>query len=221
MQAVGDTGEAVDNIGLPAIQHPKQIPGDSKPVTRGVHVLFGEGYVAVAEIFRRIKFDLLVAHHLAHHLHFPVLPDNAAICIAFETVDNPDIGVGHGVGEIVHIDLSHVGLLPLQVQLVHVILLRFDHIYGVVMNGGKGAVPIHLGDNVVRPRICRIDDDHIFGIDAAEAHLVGGIALGGPVPAVFHAMQDALFLQIGHEFFQVLLAETFPLFKGKFEGGAF
>ena len=78
----------------------------------------------------------------------------------------------------------------------------------------KGAVPIHLGNDPVVRLVCRIDDDHVLGVDAPEAHLVGGIALGGPVPAFGHAVQDPLLLQIVEQLFQILTAESFPFFEG-------
>ncbi len=69
-------------------------------------------------------------------------------------------------------------------------------------------------------RVGGIDDDDIFGIDASEAHLVGGITLGGPVPPVVDAVQDALLLEVVQEFLDILVAELFSLLEGEFEGSA-
>jgi len=62
-------------------------------------------------------------------------------------VDYPHMSVGHGVGIVIHVDLADVGLLPLQIQFIHMILLGFHHIDGLVMDGGEGAFPVHFGDN--------------------------------------------------------------------------
>ena len=137
-----------------------------------------------------------------------------------EGVDHPDVGVGHRVGVVLHLDLVDVGGLPLQVELVHVVLLGLHHVDRVGVDGGEGAVPVHLGDHPVVPRLGRIHDDDVFGVDAPEAHLVGGIALRRPVPAGVDAVQHPLLLEVVEELLQVFPAEVLPLLEGELEGGA-
>jgi len=88
-----------------------------------MHVLLRQGDVAVAEILRRVELNLLEAHDLADHLDLPVLHDRRSGTAPGEGVDDPDVGVGHGVGVVVHIDLADIGGLPLQIELIHMILL--------------------------------------------------------------------------------------------------
>ena len=176
--------------------------------------------MAVAQVFGGVEFDLLEAHDLAHHLDLAVLDDDLPPRPLREGVDDPDVGEGHGVGEVIHLDLSDVGGLPLQVELVDMVLLGLDHIDRVVVDGGEGAVPVHLGDDPVVPGVRRIHDNHILRIDAPEAHLVGGIALGRPVPAGAGAVENPLPLKVIEQLLQVFPAEALPLLEGELEGGA-
>ncbi len=148
--------------------------------------------------------------------------DNHAVGLqAFERVDHAHIGVGHGVCVIIGIDPSDVGFFALQIKPVHMVLLRGQKIDSLVMYRSKGAVPVHLGDDLMIGLVGGIDYHDIFRIDGAQADFVGGITLRRPVPAVGHTVQHAFFFQIQQELFQWLAAELFSFFKRQLKSRAF
>ncbi len=103
-------------------------------------------------------------------------------------VDHPHIGVSHGVCIVVSVHFPDIGLLALQIELVNMILLRSQHVNGLIMDGGKGAVPVHFGNYLVVASVGGIHHNHIFRIDGAQAHFVCRVAFRRPVPAVVGAM---------------------------------
>ena len=98
------------------------------------------------------------------YLHLAVFYNNAALHLLVKVIHDADIGVSHGIRVIINIHLSDVCLFALQIELIHVVLLGFHHIYGIVMDCGERAVPVHLGDHLVIGRICRVHDHHILRI---------------------------------------------------------
>ena len=143
-----------------------------------------------------------------------------AFHLLVEVVYDADAGIGHGIGVIIHIDLSDIRLLALQIELVHVVLLRFHHVDGVIVDRGKGAVPIHLGDHLMVSRIGGIHHHDVFGVDGAQAHFVRRIAFGRPVPTLVHPVKHTLLLQVGEQLHEVLFAEFLAFFKRQLEGRA-
>ena len=131
-----------------------------------MHVLLGQVHIAVTQVLRGVELDLLVADDLAHHLDLSVLDQDLFPRFLREGVDDPDVGIGHRVGEIIRLHLVDVSGLALQVKPVHVVLLGFHHVDRVGVGGGEGAVPVHLGDDLMVPGVRRIHDHHVFRVDA-------------------------------------------------------
>jgi len=82
------------------------------------------------------------------------------------------------------------------------------------VDGGEGAVPIDLGDDPWLAGVSGVHHDDVLRVDAPEAHLIGGIALCHPVPPSLDLVEDALFLEIIQQFFQILLPEALPPLEG-------
>ena len=217
LERVSQRRKPVDHFRRREIERPQPVARNRKPVAGRVHVLFRKIHVPVAQIFRGVKFDLLVAHHLANDLHLAVLHNRAAGPVMIERIDDAHVGVRHGVGVIVRVHPPDVGLLSLQVQSVHMVLFGGQHVDGLIVDGGEGAVPVHFGDDFVIARVGRIDDHDVFRVDGAQADLVGRIAFRRPVPAVAALVQDAFFFKVLQKLLQVFAAEFFALFKRQFK----
>ena len=202
-------------------QAAQAVARNGEPVARRVHVLFGQIHIAVAQVFGGVEFDLLVPHDFAHDLDFAVLHDDRAFAPVVEGIDHTHVGVGHGVRVVVRVHFADVRLLALEVQLVHVVLLGGQKINRAVMHGGKRAVPVHFGDDLVVSRVGGVDHHDVFGIDRPQAHFVGRIAFRRPVPAVVRPVEHALFLEVLQKLFEIFAAESFAFFKRQLEGRAF
>ena len=186
-----------------------------------MHVFFRQIDVPVAEIFRSVKLDLLIAHHLADDLHFTVLDNGSAFRVIVERVNYPYVGVSHSVGVIVGIHFSDVSLFALQIELVHMVLLRGQHVDGFVVHGGEGAVPVDFGNHAVIACIGGIDYHDVLRIDGSQADLVCRVAFRCPVPAVICPVQYAFFFQVLQKLLQIFAAEFFSFFKGQLKGRTF
>ena len=219
MEAVSETGQSVNDFRLRAGEPAQHIPGNGEPVARSVHIFFRERHIPVTEILRSVKFNLLISHNLSHHLHLAVFNDDLLPVLLGKAIDDPDICICHGIGVVIHIDLVDKSRLSFEIELVHIVLLRFYHVDGIVMNHGKGAVPVYLGDYFMCPCLRGVNDHYIFRIDAPEAHFIGGIAFRRPVPPVIDPVQDTFFLQIIKEFLKIFAPEAFSFLEGKFKGG--
>ena len=214
LKRISQRRQAVDNFRRCKVEFVQVVAWNRKPVARRVHVFFRQIDIAITEVFRCIKFDFFVAHHLAHHLHLAVLHNSSGLPMVFKRVDYSHIGVGHGIGVVVGIYFVNVGFLAFQVELVHVILLRGQHVDGLIMHGGKCAVPIHFGNDLMVACVGGIHHNDIFRIDRPQADLVCRIAFRCPVPAVIGAVQHAFFFQILQKLLQIFAAEFFAFFKG-------
>ena len=182
-----------------------------------MHVFFGEKDITETEIFQCIELDFFITCDFPDHLHLAVLNNRILMAFFFEAVDYPDIGIRHGVRVIVNVHLPDIGFLPVEIQLIHMILLGFDHVDRVCVDGGKSAVPVHLSNGLRMPGFRGVDNNHVVGINAPEADFVGGVTFCRPMPPVGDAVQDSFFFKIIKEFLKIFFPKTFPLFKGEFE----
>ena len=186
-----------------------------------MHVLFGKVDVSETDVLQGVELDLFISGDFAHDLNLAVLDDGVPVAFCPEAVDHPDVGVRHGVRVIVRVHLAHIGLFPVEVQPRHMILLGFDHVDRIRVDRGEGAVPVHLGNDLMVPGFRGVDDHDVFGIDAPQTDFIGGVAFRRPVPAVGHTVQDPLVFEVIEKLLQIFLSETLAFFEREFEGRAF
>ena len=84
----------------------------------------------------------------------------------------------HGGRVIVGFYLSHVGLVVIEVQALHLVLLRIVLVDRLFVEHGMCAPPIHLCDCFVG---VEVDDDEIVPTDAPETDSIGRVCIGCPM----------------------------------------
>ena len=105
-----------------------------------------------------------------------------------------DLGVGDGVGEVFGINLVDVSLAVVIVKALNVVLHAILNIDGLLVQRGEGAREVRLADHA---RLVRVVDDHkVVRGNGAQAESVGGIALRDPMPAVLGVVQKAGLLEV-------------------------
>jgi len=215
VEAVSKTGKAIKDVQAAELQRIKEVPGDGEPVAGCVHLSFRQIYIAVAHVLGSVELDLLVAHNLARYLDLAVLDNEPAFHLCVEVVHNADTGIGHGIGVVIDVHLLNIRLLALQIEFVHMVLLRLYHVDRTVVDCCESAVPVHFCYDFVVSCIGGVNHHNVFRIDRSQAHLVSRVALCRPVPALVYPVDHSFFLQIGEQLHKIFLAKFFTFFKGK------
>ncbi len=89
-----------------------------------MHLLLGKIQLAGADIFVRVKLNLLEPNHARNDVNLTV----RAVGVARELVDRRDPRVGNRIGVIVAVDRTHVRFTPFEVQPFNLILPGLDDV---------------------------------------------------------------------------------------------
>ena len=128
------------------------LAGHGQPVGGGVHLVLGHLQVARAHVLVGVELDLLEAHHLGGDVHLAVVAPGARPRLLGEAVQDAHLRVGDGVGVVVHLGLADVDAALLVVVFLDEVGLALEDVDGLLVDHGRRAVEVHLGDDPGRRR---------------------------------------------------------------------
>ena len=99
------------------------------------------------------------------------------------------------------------------------VLLGLEQVDRALVDAREGPGVVDLGDHLVAAAR-RVDDDEVRRRHAAQRDVVGGVGVGGPVPAPARVAQHAALLEVGEQRREVLAAERLAVVDRQLEGGA-
>ncbi len=194
------------------------------PVRRGVHFVFGELELAVANVLIGEKFYFLEAHDLRADQDVAVRP-RIRVSGAFGSFgrprgfENAHLRVADRVGVVIDVYLLDISFAFFEVEMLDVVLLPAVNVNGFFVKKNQRAREIHFADDVWRPR--DIDDDEVVAHDGTEADRVGRIRFVRPVIVISGKMQVTGLNEAGAKIRNVYLAEGFAGCDRQLESGAF
>ena len=133
--------------------------------------------------------------------------------LRLELVDHPHLHGQAGLGVVVHVHGSGVGLLALPVEPVDLILLTLVDVDGVFVDRGGGAEAVHLTDDSGFPSR-GVDNHEVVPGCVAQADLLGRVGIRAPVIGVARLVQDTLFLEELENLRDGLVAVSLAFRKG-------
>ena len=186
-----------------------------------MHLLLRQDDVSPPHILVAVELDLLVDRGKGRNEDLPssLLP-SAGLGVSVEHIQHLHLHCQIGVGVVVYVYRSHVGLLLLPVQLLHLELTAFVNVDRLLVDHGGCREGIHLPDHAWLG-FGHINDHHVVARRRPQRNLLRRVALAHPVPGVLHPVQHALFLQVGEDLLRGLHAKLLSGLERKLKGGAF
>ena len=195
--------------------------GQRPPGGGGLHFQFRQRHRAPAEVFMGVKAYLFEQRDDGTDQHLAARARQGAGGHAVELVEHLQAGGEVGVGVVADVDAAHVGLLVVEIQLFHLILVALVHVDGVLMEQHRHGEAIHLADDAVLLGVGDIDDEEVLVAGRAQIDARLRKFLRHPVIAAGHMAEDGLIAEVVQKLRRVVDAvEQFAVLKGQFVGGA-
>jgi len=128
VEKVGQSEQAVDLLLRGEGQGLEEGGGDGQPVGGRVHLVLGKAQVSGADIFLGEELDLFEPDDLSSDMDLAMRDQAAFQLLLVEHVQDLDLGVIDGVGEIVNIGFLDVGLALLEVESLDEVLLALAQV---------------------------------------------------------------------------------------------
>jgi hypothetical protein len=181
-----------------------------------VQRLLGEVDRPRPEVLVGVEADLLEDMGAARDLDLALRPAHPGRGLAGERLEDLDLNGEVGVGVVVDLNRSHVGLLLVPVQPFDVVLRAVLEVDRLVVQEDRRRELISLSDHL-GPRPGDVDDHDVVGVEPAQRDALGRECLARPVPAASGAAAHAVLLEQLQEVGDVRFTERFPGLEGQLE----
>ena len=141
-----------------------------------MHLLLGQIKLARSDVLVRVELDLLEADDARGDVDLAVRANG----LGGEGVEDGYLRVRDRIRVVVAVNLPHVRLAAVEVQLLDLIQRPLDDVDRLLVQRRRSAVEARLADHV--RTIGRIHDDEIIRRDRSQAHRIRGIRLIRPLP---------------------------------------
>ena len=137
VEKVGQAEKAVYLLLRGEIQAMEDLGGDGQPEGGGVHFILGQAQVSGADIFHGVEFNFFETDDLGSDVDFSVRDGTFFELLFSKDVKDFDFSVVNGVGEVINVSSSDIGLSLAVIEVFDKILLSLADVDGLWMKSGQ------------------------------------------------------------------------------------